>query len=230
MNKAKNPLLIVLTGVLSLSISCSRPPQENGSSTSAVSSNADANAASPEPTSGDAETQNPQRSDNGPSTGGFIGRDIDINSGDFRGLRPTLDAAHQYVIYESKLSKEVRRLGIPIPEERRWKVAGRRSAGGMDVYYVYESLPSVIHALMTTLDEADAPDEERRDVLERFMMSLRTDRAHAAVGRALELRDEVHNRHGLKEDWIPGAKATPTTIRSSGERTSSDQTSKDSQP
>jgi hypothetical protein len=197
MNKARTPLLLALTAVVSLSLSCSRAPQENGPSTSAGSSNADANTASPNPTSVATETKDQQKTDSDPSAGGFVGRDIDINSGDLRGVRAVAAGPPPYVIIESKLSKELRRLGIPIPAERQWKVAGRMSAGGMDVYYQYESLPAVIQRLMATLDDADAPDEERRDVLWRFMTSLRSDKPSAAAGQAHMLWDEVSKRHGL---------------------------------
>jgi len=46
---------------------------------------------------------------------------LDINSGDLRRTRLVSDGVPQYEIYESELSKEVRRLDIPIPEERQWK-------------------------------------------------------------------------------------------------------------
>jgi len=197
MNKARTSSLLALAAIVSLSLSCSRAPQENGPSASAGPSNADANAASAKPTSDAAETKDQQKTDGKPPPRGFIGRDIDISSGDLRGVRPVAAGPPQYVILESELSKEVRRLGIPIPPERQWRVAGRMSTGGMDVYFAYESLLAMIHKLMVTLDEAGAPDEERRDVLWRFMTSLRLDKPRAAADQAQTLSEEVSSRYGL---------------------------------
>lgn len=199
MKRFRISLWIALGVALFVCVSCSRAPQEGGLSSSAGSSGEDANAASPEQTPAAVETREQPKNDSDPPTEHFSGMDIDINSGDFRGIRPTLDPARQYVIFESELSTEARRLGIPIPQERRWKGAGRMSTGGVDVYFVYESLPAAMYALIRTLNEVQATDDERRDVLWKFMTSLRTDPPSDALSQAWTLRDEVSKRHGLDE-------------------------------
>jgi hypothetical protein len=57
-------------------------------------------------------------------------REVDIYSGDVRGSRYRADGSSVYGIYESELSREVRRLGIAVPERRKWFPVSVISSGG----------------------------------------------------------------------------------------------------
>ncbi|HQA88724.1 MAG: hypothetical protein RBS72_12725 [Sedimentisphaerales bacterium] len=131
----------------------------------------------------------------------FVGaappREIDINSGDVRGTRYRADGSTHYGIYESELSKEVRRLSIPIPGQRDWLplVGASGSAGGMYIDSGYANLLPTARELLEQLDEVAATDDERRDVLEGFMTSLRTDRPLAVIKKGRMLIAEIKDRH-----------------------------------
>ncbi len=140
----------------------------------------------------------------------FVGtarpREVDIYSGDVRGERYRADGSSVYGIYESELSKEVRRLGMAIPEERKWFRIAPASSGrsGFYVTYVYANLLPTARRLLERLDDVDATDAERRDVLERFMTSLRTERPPSAIHMGRMLIVEVGDRHGYKSPYLPG--------------------------
>lgn len=125
----------------------------------------------------------------------FLGLDMDINSGDLRGLKPRLEPGDRYVVFESRLSREVRRLGIPIPQERRWRVLGRVPDGGVQIMNPYASLLPAVDMVLMQLDKVRVGDEERRETLETLMIYLRTEKASEAVDRVRSLRVGIENRH-----------------------------------
>lgn len=100
---------------------------------------------------------------------------IDLNSGDVKGTRYRADGTTVYGVYESELSKEVRRLGIAIPQEREWRSLASFGSGGTGGHFDnrYREVLPMARRLLNRLDEVNAADEERRDVLEDFMTSLR---------------------------------------------------------
>lgn len=126
--------------------------------------------------------------------------EIDINSGDVRGWRYRADGSAHYGIYESDLSKEIRRLDIPIPEWRAWlPVSGsHRTFFRSDVELVMKNLLRRSGELLRQLDEVAAADDERRDVLERFMASMRTEPPFVTIALGRMLIAEVRERHDLK--------------------------------
>ncbi len=101
--------------------------------------------------------------------------EIDLNSGDVKGTRYRADGTTVYGVYESELSKEVRRLGIAIPQEREWRSLASFGSGGTGGHFDnrYREVLPMARRLLNRLDEVNAADEERRDVLEDFMTSLR---------------------------------------------------------
>lgn len=123
--------------------------------------------------------------------------EIDLNSGDVRGMRYRADGTSAYGVYESELSKEVRRLGIPTPEQRDWWRMAPVAAGGGHFDMVYRNAMSRARRLLDELDEAKATNAERRDVLERFMTSLRGEDRLDFDHTAYMLILEVRRRHAL---------------------------------
>jgi len=194
------PLAALLFGAFLVIASCSRPPGDSQESSSDKSAGRDSDANSGRNTrepSGTPEIssfvgEKPVDSDL-PATG-VLALDIDINSGDLRHKRSILGGAPGYVVYESELSKEVRRLGIPIPQERQWRFLGRAPSGGMDVRSAYESLLPLIKAVLDLFDEVGVADQERREALAEFMVHLRVGSPRDAVSKAHELYTELDRR------------------------------------
>lgn len=128
---------------------------------------------------------------------------IDIMSGDLRRTRSSSDGITQYEVYESELSKEVRRLGIPIPEERQWRVIARPASRGLRIRYVYEDALLIAQRLLMLLDDVGASDEERRATIERFMNNIRTEKPSTAFKNGHMLILEISNRHGWESPFTP---------------------------
>jgi len=207
---AMNLSTVVSIIVLLIAASCARVPQADQNSPSGKSGNVDPNSnptAKPDqpnsPTAGlsapsavaaDAKTSSGQ---DGTGYLPFVPSkvEMDRNSGDTRGVMPTADGSPRYEIRESDLSKEVRRLGIPIPDQRDWVLIHVAPGPGMKVTPTYSWFLREARQLLDTLDKVKASDEEHRAILERLMTGLRTDEWYSYAGvHALIL--EVADRHG----------------------------------
>lgn len=198
--------LSVVVSIIAILViaSCAKVPPEDQGSPSGKSGSTDPNnnaTAKPDESAGSTAGLSTAKTVPADTKAGSQQRnipyEIDIKSGDFRGVIYTPDGSSRYGIYESELSKEVRRLGIPIPDQRRWvEFYGGPGFGGMEVNYVYRPLLPAVRRLLELLDQVNATDEERRSVLERFMASLRTEKAPDAINNANALSVEVANRHG----------------------------------
>jgi hypothetical protein len=130
---------------------------------------------------------------------------LDINSGDLHGLLSYSDGHEQYEDYESRLSREVRRLGIPIPAERNWQPLTRVHVGawGGDGKLVYPDLLHAAQLLLDLLDDAKAADQDRRSILERFMTNMRTEAPRCVVENAHMLIVEFADQYRLASPFIP---------------------------
>ncbi|MDI6447556.1 hypothetical protein [Anaerobaca lacustris] len=188
--------------------SCTRAPQGDQLASSEESHSIDADNTSIAPAMADTVPSD-GKPDAGQEDGEFIQAappsEVDINSGDVRGSRYRADGSAQYGVYESRLSKEVRRLGIPIPDRRDWWPIAAPSigVGGMRVTYVYENLLPTAHRLLDVLGKVNAPDSERRDIIERLMAGLQTERPPVAIANARALIVEVVDRYGLESPFLP---------------------------
>ncbi len=210
--------LVVSVVVLFVGVSCARVPQEDQDPPSSASRSTDGNGP---PTVQSAESSGPAPESPTPNdasaavgtdsyrqavaalaAGYIVCTEIDLNSGDVRDTRSFLDRRSRYEIYETNLSREVRRLGIPIPEKRHWVIIYRPPSGGMEIYYAYEDLPRKARRLLRLLDEVNASDKERRAILERLMTSLRTERS-VSIHKADMLMREVRDRYGLDGPSLP---------------------------
>jgi hypothetical protein len=224
---------IVSIIVLLVGASCARVPQEDQGPPSGESRSTDVNSTSivqpaessspitESPTPNDVslavEMDSHRQSVGDLPAARFVGTEIDINSGDLRGARSILDGPPWYEVYESELSKEVRRLGIPIPEEPQWMVISGPPSGGMRVTYIYSRLLPAARMLLQFFDEANASDEERRAVLQRLMTSLRTEQPPDAIEKAHMLVLEVVDRHGLESPFLPDYAGRLQQLRSEQE-------------
>lgn len=198
---------VLTTTALLVGVSCSRAPDhdQNLPPTPANSSSPHIDLggipvdwplefSAPNDTYATIETSPPIEDTENPLFTGSLGLDMDINSGDLRGLKPQLEPGDRYVVFESRLSKEVRRLGISIPQERQWRVLGRVPSGGVEIMNLYGSLLPTIDRLLDLLDETRATDELRRDVLERLMTCMRTSKPLDTISEVRSLCIEVKSK------------------------------------
>jgi hypothetical protein len=121
--------------------------------------------------------------------------DVDLNSGDLRTQVRVCTLAVKTEIKPSNLSREVRRLGINVPDTRVWKRAyERRLVSRIHVDYSYGRVVVACNVLVDLLASANAPDEERRTVLKSLMASLQTGDSRQACGQARSLMNEMGER------------------------------------
>lgn len=214
MDSAMRFLLVLSMVVLPIATSCSRSPQESVGTPSAQHRDADIEGNSiirPADSSGAGESSTANsvsvtHETVSPRYGvdtDVVEMAIDIMSGDLRRTKSSSDGTTQYEVYESELSKEVRRLGVPIPEERQWRVIARPASKGLHIRYVYADALLIAQRLLMLLDDVDASDEERRATIERFMNSIRTEKPSTAFKNGHMLILEIGNRHGLESPFTP---------------------------
>jgi len=139
--------------------------------------------------------------------------DIDLNSGDLRHQGRVCSLVVSTRIEESPLSREVRRLGIAVPANRVWTHAFEgRLVRGVCADYYYGRIFSYGRQLLMLLDLANAADEERRAVVERFITSLRTGNPLDTLDQTYLLMMEVDDKHGLNT-FTPEFKAHVGELR-----------------
>jgi hypothetical protein len=125
--------------------------------------------------------------------------EMDINSGDLRHQACIFCMPGNGRPYESPLSHEIRRLGIAIPATRVWKRIGQSCiVQRISINYVYRHVLLECDDLLDTLDEVEAPDEERRAVLESLMTSLRIETGDRAWWQACLLRNDVASKRSMR--------------------------------
>jgi len=220
MGRTKKWLFVAEMVVLLIGGSCSRSPDRDRVSASGKSDSADMDSTSAksqdEPSHLAAEPSAPSEIDGKADAGSSKtsvanvapilrwGSDLDINSGDLKGEQVSPDGVLQHGIYESPLSIEVRRLGISIPEGRNWRPLSAMSFGlGMEVKLVYPDVLAAAYRLLELLDEANAVDSDRRSILERFMVNMRTEKWPRVIERAHLLVVEVADRYGQESPFSP---------------------------
>lgn len=116
--------------------------------------------------------------------GGSYAYYVDINSGDVKGS----------TISETPLSKEVRRLAIAVPAERKWMLMSSRNRR-MSGDGVYRFVPEIGAELVSLLNRMNTADEERKAILERFMTSLRAEDPLQAKMKSYSLIQEIADTH-----------------------------------
>lgn len=112
--------------------------------------------------------------------------DMDINSGVLRHQVRVLTLPVAEEKEDSRLSREVRRLGIVTPETPLWR--------GIHVCYIYGGVLARATELVMSLELAETPDDERREVLQRFMTALQSADPQHAEQQARLITDEIAGR------------------------------------
>jgi hypothetical protein len=126
--------------------------------------------------------------------------EVDLNSGDIRTQEYSSDGSLKATISETSLSREVRRLGIQVPEGRKWALVSAGPHPGPKGAYADGACAFVEERggqLVQIFDKAKIPDGERRIVLEKFMMSLQTEDPHRAREQGHQLILDLAEKHGL---------------------------------
>jgi hypothetical protein len=167
MKKPKMPRLVALTTILSLALvaSCARPVQDRPPLSS-----------TPNELAPDRESLGSQEHPLSPPGRSYARQDLDLNSGAFRYQEDSTASSGKTTIVESPLSREVRRLGIKVPETRNWQpMYIEKHNGGLHADFIYPKVVQVANQLLRLLEKTGTADNERRLILEKFMMSLRTE-------------------------------------------------------
>jgi hypothetical protein len=111
--------------------------------------------------------------------------DMDINSGVLRHQVRVLTLPMAEEKEDSRLSREVRWLGIVTAETPLWKrTSESRLWRGIHVCYIYGGVLARATELVMSLELAAAPDDERREVLQKFMTALQSANAQHAEQQA----------------------------------------------
>ena len=119
-------------------------------------------------------------------------REIDINSGDIRHRTYICSLCVRNEIEESPFSQEVRRLQIAIPRTRTWKrVSTRFFISRRHIDYTYGPTIAACNLLVETLTEANISDEQRRDVLQRFLAVLPSATSRIILMQLNELLEDI---------------------------------------
>jgi len=125
--------------------------------------------------------------------------DVDINSGDTRHQVRVFSLTVKTEVEESTLSREIRRLGIDVPPARAWKRDFESHlVNASHIDYAYGRTFAMCHQLLGILDQAKAPDEERRAILETLMKSLRKGDPRKTQDETFLLMAEVGERHDMQ--------------------------------
>ena len=118
-----------------------------------------------------------------------IDKYIDANSGDLRVQVYICSLQAESYVKSTPFSKEVRRLGIPIAENRMWRpVSTRCLRGGRHIHYTYRKTIRKCDELMEMFDQRNVPDEDRRIILQNVLAALQSER-----GRKLSAIDAELN-------------------------------------
>ena len=97
---------------------------------------------------------------------------IDINSGDVRTETTICSLPINDEIRVTQFSQEVRRLGVAIPKNPKWKPVVTRGLTGSDLGHTLSPVIGQCKLLMDIFVQENVPDEERLVVLKSILGSL----------------------------------------------------------
>jgi hypothetical protein len=129
-----------------------------------------------------------------------INMDFDLNSGDVRWYTYACFLKIKDEIKTTQFSKEVRRLGIDVPQERKWAPTYTKFLINKDVLYVYGQTPGDCNYLIKLFDKGNVSDEDRRIILQKFITILQTG-DHRNVPRMIaeEVQSEVEKVYKVEK-------------------------------
>lgn len=117
-----------------------------------------------------------------------INMDFDLNSGDVRLYKYICFLKTKDKIKTTLFSQEVRRLGINVPQERKWMPTNTKFIIFKHVRYVYEGTPGECNHLIKLLDKGNVSDDDRLIILKKLIKILHTG-DHRNVPRLI--REEI---------------------------------------
>lgn len=106
-----------------------------------------------------------------------INRGLDLNSGDERVYVYVCFLKIKDDIKTTPFSREVRRLGIAVPQERKWIGTHTKLftiLRKIDIYYVYGGTPTQCNFLIWLFDYGNVPDDNRRIILQQIFTILQS--------------------------------------------------------
>jgi len=106
-----------------------------------------------------------------------INTDFDLNSGDERVYVYVCFLKIKDKIQTTPFSQEIRRLGIYVPQERKWVGTSTkllRLITKRYICYVYGGVPAECNFLIWLFDKSNVPDENRRIILQKFIKILQS--------------------------------------------------------
>jgi hypothetical protein len=118
--------------------------------------------------------------------------DIDVHSADTRHRVHMFCVRTSSEIRQSLLSQEAHRLGIAIPTPRVWKLANARYLR-RHADCPYGVLLKSGDTLVDAFVKARTADDERRIIVNEFLMSLRTERPHEVYRCLCGLLERVNS-------------------------------------
>jgi hypothetical protein len=119
-----------------------------------------------------------------------IDKSIDANSGDRRVQVHMCTLQTKSYVESTPFSQEVRRLGIPIAENRMWRTVSTRCLRrGRHIHYTYRRTIRKCDELMEMFDQGNVPDEDRRVIIQNILAALQSE-----MGEKLSAIDaELHS-------------------------------------
>lgn len=104
-----------------------------------------------------------------------IDKDIDANTGDVRVQVYICSLQTKSEIEMTPFSQEVRRLSIPVLENRVWRRVGRKLLTRTYICPTYRSTIRQCNTLMEMFDYGHVSDEDRRVILQKILMALQSE-------------------------------------------------------
>jgi hypothetical protein len=101
-----------------------------------------------------------------------VNKDFDLNSGDEREYVYVCFLKIKEEIKTTPFSREVRRLGIDVPQERKWMPTHTKLFTILrKIYmnYIYGGVPGECNVLIKVFDEVNLSDENRRIILQEII-------------------------------------------------------------
>jgi hypothetical protein len=123
-----------------------------------------------------------------------INRDFDLNSGDVRYYTYVCFLKINEDIQTTPFSQEVRRLGIDVPQERKWMPTHTKLftiLRKIYINYVYGGTPTKCNFLITVFDEVNVPDENRHIILQEIITILQSGDRKVPYMITEKISDEV---------------------------------------
>jgi len=131
-----------------------------------------------------------------------INTDFDLNSGDVRVYTYFCYLKIKDEIKTTPFSQEVRRLGVEVPQERKWVGTSTKLftiLRKIYICYVYGGTPGECNFLIAMFDQVNLPDEKRRVILQEITMILQSG-DHRNVPRVIteELQAEAEKVYKIE--------------------------------